>query len=463
MLRFKAVKCLKWKRAAYQWFTRAWCSHEMILDKFDLSTEVEKVQRIRQNKPAEADPLPNYVAQIGHIMDLGAGGNPSLPKGLRECDARCDKISIVLNSVGNALNLRRDREALRMYSSDHECYRQLLTVAIAAGDPSALCCTGRALVIGTRKSWLCEPRTDASGQSTSMPLLLLDEVTLDNSPSSNWIQLPGFFLENQEIPSEDCLTAAVFMTLQCQHLGMGVSPEGSHRRLGAGPEYRYWRYHIDKGDAEFSQFTRTVSAVLHCGLKWMLKTAKLGGFPKGLLEDWKTDATNYFFGGFDIQELKTVQWSSSDVGRHGVESVLRFSIWLMSWGVLAPEVETPIGDIWMPTIYSSEGGGKIIAYSTVAVSHGIGKKFEMRDSELFLPKCLLADGYGSLSRGWNLKPKGFGTSAELVKDLSLDDLQISPREDRIMERKIRLFGDTSLIASHGYGRATSQIRIHGPE
>lgn len=253
---------------------------ERIFEKFDILKEVEKVRRIRENKPAGSDPLPSYVIQIREIMELGTGGNPSPPKDLRACDARCDKISIVLNSVSNGLNVKRGGESLKIYSSDDECYRHLLTVAIAAGDPSALCCTGQALMTETGKSWLCRPMTDSSLHNANLTLLSLEGISLDDSPSSSWIQLHGFFLEHQETPSEDCLTAAVFMTLQSQHMGLGVGPD---QKMAAGPEYRYWGYHIDKGEAEFSQFTRIISAVLHCGLRWMLNTVRLCGFPHSLL------------------------------------------------------------------------------------------------------------------------------------------------------------------------------------
>lgn len=429
---------------------------ETIFEKFDILKEVEKVRRIRENKPAESEPPSTYVTQIREVMELGTGGNPGLPKDLRACDARCDKISIVLNSAGNGLNLKRGGESLKIYSSDDACYRQLLTVAIAAGDPSALCCTGQFLKTGSGNSWLCQPMTDSSHHGPSLNSFSLDRVTVDDSPSSSWIQLDGFFLRYHESPSEDCVTAAVFMTLQSQHMGLGVGPD---RKTAAGPEYRYWGYHIDKGEAQFSQFTRIISSVLHCGLKWMLKTARLCGFPSNLLQEWKADATTYFYEGFNIQELMAMKWSTSDVGIRGAESVLRFSIWLMSWGVIAPEVENPTRDIWMPTIYRNESGRKVIAFSTLAISDGMGREIEMRNSELFIPECLIEDSYEKLARGWILEPKNTMAGDELT----LNSLQISPREERVLGRKTRIFSDVSLLESRGEWKSVSQIRLHGPE
>jgi hypothetical protein len=101
---------------------------------------------------------------------LGSGGDPNLEKELRACDARCGKISIVLNSVENGLSLKRDGspEVLRRYFSDDECYRQLFTIAIAAGDPLALCCMGPPLKTGNEgSSWMCRP--SVSSLSFSLP------------------------------------------------------------------------------------------------------------------------------------------------------------------------------------------------------------------------------------------------------------------------------------------------------
>lgn len=157
-----------------------------------------------------------------------------------------------------------------------------------------------------------------------------------------------------------------------------------------------------------------------------------------------------------------MKWSTSDVGIRGAESVLRFSIWLMSWGVLAPEVEMPTTDVWMPTIYLNEPDGKSIVFSTLAISHGVGRKVEMRNSELFVPKCLLGDGYETLARGWILGSKDVENSVPFADELILDNLQISPREERILGRKTPIFSDVSLLNSHGDWRSVSQLKIRGP-
>jgi hypothetical protein len=133
---------------------------DMVKDRFDIEREMGKVRRILADKPAEVDVEESYTNHIREVMSLETGGNPKLEGDLRLCDARCDKISIVLNSVGNGLSLKRDgsNEALRHYSSDDECYRQLFTMALASGDPLALCCNGPALKTGSQdSSWMCRP------------------------------------------------------------------------------------------------------------------------------------------------------------------------------------------------------------------------------------------------------------------------------------------------------------------
>jgi hypothetical protein len=65
----------------------------------------------------------SLVTHTGNIMALSTGGNPTLEDSLRICDARRDKISIVLNSVGNGLIVKRDEDLLRSYSLEDESFR----------------------------------------------------------------------------------------------------------------------------------------------------------------------------------------------------------------------------------------------------------------------------------------------------------------------------------------------------
>jgi hypothetical protein len=156
---------------------------DMVKDRFDIEREMEKVRRILADKPAEVDAEGSYTNHIREVMALETGGNPSLEGDLRLCDARCDKISIVLNSVGNGLSLKRDgsNEALRRYSSDDECYRQLFTMAVASGDPLALCCNGPPLKTGSQgSSWMCRPTVRATLPNNalrSMRIMLISSIT----------------------------------------------------------------------------------------------------------------------------------------------------------------------------------------------------------------------------------------------------------------------------------------------
>lgn len=111
---------------------------------------MEKPKRVLQPNSSDIEKAESYTIHVREIFNLGAGGDPELPEGFRTCDANCDKISIVLNTMGNGLNLKQYAgEGLSRFASQDECYRQLLVLALAAGDPLVLCGLGKPLRTGT--------------------------------------------------------------------------------------------------------------------------------------------------------------------------------------------------------------------------------------------------------------------------------------------------------------------------
>jgi hypothetical protein len=159
-------------------------------------------------------------------------------------------------------------------------------------------------------------------------------------------------------------------------LGMGLPPssQSTRRDWGPGPEYRFWRNQTDREDTKLYRFTITVSAVIHCGLKWMLKTAKNCGFPPNHYNAWKKDATDFFYEGFKLAELREETWVTSDAGWKGVESVLRFALWLVIWGQETTHGFMRVDELWMPMIFPREDGGQV-SVAELRSSRGAGKPY----------------------------------------------------------------------------------------
>ncbi|EPE29277.1 hypothetical protein GLAREA_00437 [Glarea lozoyensis ATCC 20868] len=500
-----------------RWFTRAWCSHEMQLSQNllfvipcssssnyqdtslvfkssfvwylamlsgEIPSSTTRLSRIRDMVATKFDIYHNesqasntstvsnsFVTHTQNIMSLSTGGNPTLEEPLRTCDARRDKISIVLNSAGYGLILKRREELLKLYSSDDECFRQLLTVAIAAGDPLALCCTGPSLTFETQKSWLSRPGINARdiGSDPShkaLPAFAIDSMQMDDSPSSSWIQLDGFKIDNEVPPSEEALTAAVFMTLKCQSLGMGVPPANSGIPIfSTGPGYDFWDHAIHRNQ-DFSSFTRTIAAILDCGLVWMLETAELCGFPRNHLEGWKKDAMGYFQEGFHVQELIKMGWAGEEEGRNGVRSLLRFAMWLITWGVQTVH-EYPLvsqGPLnWFPTVYESLQGAKLLIFSRLTAAPSTSRSSDNKPLEVFVPKCLAVDGYEKLARCWLVTP---GSASKNREEDELERLEAEPSNNltakpMILESKTRIFSARP-IGGLGFDVKTlSHVKIYG--
>jgi hypothetical protein len=414
----------------------------------------------------------SLVTHTQNIMSLSTGGNPSLEDSLRICDARRDKISIVLNSAGHGLILKREVELLKLYSSDDECFRQLLTVAVSAGDPLALCCTGPSLEFGSQKSWLNRPGISARDigsdpSHNALPILSIDGVQIDDSPSSSWIQLDGFKIDNEVPPSDDALTAAVFMTLKCQSLGMGVPPANSGiPKFSTGPGYEFWDHAIQR-DQDFSSFTRTVAAILDCGMLWMLETAELCGFPRNHLEGWKKEAVEFVKEDFCVQELIKLSWADKDEGRNGVKSLMRFTMWLITWGVhTVHEYPSPSQgpQNWFPVVYESFQGAKILIFSRFTAAPSTSRGSDHKPLEVFVPNCLAVDGYEKLARCWLVTPGSASRNDEehVSKRVETEPSTEPTAKSMLLESKTRIFSAKPIEGLGFDVKTLSNVKVYGP-
>jgi hypothetical protein len=192
----------------------------------------------------------------------------------------------------------------------------------------------------------------------------------------------------------------------------------------------------------------------------MLKTAKLCGFPPNHYKAWRKDATDFFYEGFKLDELRESKWTDSEAGRKGVESVLRFALWLIVWGQETTNAAfLDVEELWVPMIFPREDGGKAVVFSQVAFSDDENLAREFEDMAVFVPSCLMGDGYERLSRCWILN---HGKTSENLSD-RLGEMNIEDRKSDpdMLVRKTRVFSDGPLAGVSGW-KERDQMKIYGP-
>ncbi|RFU28516.1 hypothetical protein B7463_g7816, partial [Scytalidium lignicola] len=534
------------KITSSRWFTRAWCSHEMRLGQkhtfyipceatgphnknlvlgltgeflwylcslssevpsvnsrnldvkgiiarnFDMQKQIIKIRRIMNDQPGDVkSDGADYVANIMETFELDAGGDPDLPEEARIADANCDKISIVLNILGNGLNLKIERsaEAMKPYASLDECYRQLLILALAAGDPLSLCCLGRPLKPNTttaRSSWLCQPTnldTGSAPELHSLPVLSPSSITLDPNPESTWIELDGYSPTKLDIPSETSFQCAKQLLNKCISLNLGLAPGGIISVWGPGPEYQYWRYQTDLEEDMLYRFLVTLQLVLHAGLQWTLKVSENSGFPPNKLAAWKKELLEYFHEEFNMDELIEMKWVESEAGVGAVNALMRFVNWIVTWGQQSTHAINS-SEIWMPRVYKLDSGGKVLIFSDPFTSNDKSLNMDPTKMSVFIPECLVRDEYSRLARVWILnvdekddEKKEDDQDKEIVENLGKDmdrTLHISTdaRNDDttintditrwVLKRKTRLFSDKSISTEkRSEWERKDQMRIYG--
>ncbi|KAH8820880.1 heterokaryon incompatibility protein-domain-containing protein [Xylogone sp. PMI_703] len=539
------------KITSSRWFTRAWCSHEMRLgqkhtfyiscevtgphnrnlvlgftgdflwymcalateipssDKqnqkvksviamnFDMQMQMDKVRRIMRGQPGDVpSDITDYTSNIAQIFELDAGGDPDLPEEMRIADANCDKISITLNILGNGLNLSVERGSVAMtqYASVDECYRQLLILALAAGDLSSLCGLGKPLrpnPKSPRSSWLCQPTHLDAGSAPefdSLPIPSTLAVKLDPSAQSSWIELDGTNPTEPEIPFTCTTECAKKLIEKCRSLGLGLGPGGLIiSDWGPGPDYQYWRYQTDLDTGMRYRFVATLRFVLHAGLTWATKVAENSGFPRNKLPAWKEALVDYFCDGeFNIDELDSENWATTQPGRDAMNALMRFVNWLVTWGQQSVHDIPSTSEIWLPMMYKAGWGGRVLIFMYPLRSKDETLAMDASGMRLFLPTCLMRDEYSRLARVWILnmdeemdedKIKGANEIENLGKEMD-QIMRISPdtKHDEnpdadtdtnnpkwVLKGKARLFSDVSIsLETTKEWEKRDQMRVYGP-
>lgn len=175
---------------------------------------------------------------IRDIFSLAASGDPRIAdEHARLCNANQDNISIVLNVVGNGLRLKRaDSIDITEYSIDDKCIRSLLLLALAAGDPLALCTLGDPLRLGDpagnhSASFLCASSTKDTGSfpdPMDLPPVAASSIKGDTSSLTRWIETPGYDLVHGEYPRPSYVQCATVLVQLCSHHDLGLAPDHEH-------------------------------------------------------------------------------------------------------------------------------------------------------------------------------------------------------------------------------------------
>ncbi|KIW05988.1 uncharacterized protein PV09_03172 [Verruconis gallopava] len=483
-----------------RWFQRAWCAHEMRLAKrhrflircesdshtllsfsdffmaylvllsasvslpdeekqvrhilnqvFNFSGYMDELRRVlvgSSNKEKEDGHYTlAWTTLISETFKLGAGGDPDAPD--REKDANLDKMTIVLNSMGSGLALKRYAAAQSSRTASEElCQAVLFTLSLAAGDPTSLTTNGDPFKLATKEcaSWLRRPHhTDiGSGAMRQEKLPEMDPffVKLDTSPYMKWIDLDFFVSSSLQEPPAELRSLAGLLVSECRKAGLGGGFLG---QLAQGPLYLGWRM---EADFEFwnINFTGIIAIFLLFGPKWMLGMAEKCGFASPhVLDEIKSAVRTHFSDGFDQNWLRDQEWTKSESSLHAVDCLLRIAYWLVGWSMSIMPQTHPDRWTWKPYICFSDQGFKAMILSpenmTVAV-----------------PLALWRMGYDRLPRVWLLDPNSEVEMTSNASDSGVGD-EIAMRGKSVLFANLSN-DDYSNLRRQGL---CTRMRVHGPK
>lgn len=418
-----------------------------------------------------------YTTVIRDVFELGAGGDPDLPSHLRKSSANVDKMSIVLNTLGNGLAVC---EGHKMVIDERECMRHLLMLGLAARDSSVLCTVGQHFSFGAetdRLSWLCQPTFTDLGSGgrrhdylPSMSEPISDRIQFDQSPAMAWIELDVFALGTPRPPDEKYRSLASQLTQKGIELGMGRKPAGplgdagaeyagktdlvsrvmlmtidAQNQWGPGPLYQYWQNQTFIAD-DRERFNWTIACILECGMKWMLGTAEKCGFPN---PPWLETSLRAAFDKDDFAGIDDMSWARSESGRQAVDAIFSMAMWAVCWGV----------------VMLRDGRGQNMPMLFDHGQNGMATIYLVGDAlmQTVIPCPLIPDEYGRLYRIWLLQAKD---------DPFYEKLSRGETAEWFLRRKAILFtdvdGKSRVFSTDSAGdgnpgwRLRERARIYGP-
>jgi curved DNA-binding protein CbpA len=472
------------KLLSSSWFRRAWCRHEMRLARdhvfllpchtgaagsrkrtvlrltssciahlLALATEVPFDAKIELLKPAlhaffrdRTQPTlngtdftshhGNFSTVVAEVFGMEAGGDPRLPEEQREADARRDKVSIILNTMECGLALNPRPKFGRVGMSKEDCYYSLLLLALAAGDPGALCSVGKPLRIPVQEAvhrrsyeiscWLFEPTNVDAGLNNYKTL---DRLPADSQYSTGFshghlfikLDLHLLSANNLHRASDDpetlSLAASFVSTCSTRKLGR-------HRK----------RYLLRDSQAQTSfgdmqaVYSETLACVFACGPDWMSQVCARHGVSRFKLDlepaCWLMVALRTMNG----------KWPSADWVDRAAGFMMDFVNFLVIRGMPQRSLRAP--EAWRPSVVKTPNAGKLLMFRPPG-----------EDVRAAVPSMLLDIDYVHLARIWILVPRTTGSkwtlrgkSVMFGDDAALTQVNCDGDEGQVVERQQEVYG-----------------------
>ncbi|KAI7563027.1 hypothetical protein KC317_g8014 [Hortaea werneckii] len=472
------------------WFKRAWCRHEMRLARdhvflvpclssatssgrsvvrftsgclthlLSLATEVPFEPDVEMVKPplhaffrdrSRLEPHDkrlhshhgNFTTVVSEVFGMEAGGDPRIPAKQRAADAMKDKISIILNTMECGLALAPEMRDPSMPLTKAESYYMLLTLALAARDPGALCSVGPPMRLvqsgnisplspSASSTFLFEPSNVDAGLNNYRTLNRFP----DSSPIStgleggeHFLQLDLQFLKPGQVRHgvEDAATLAFsehFVDV-CIRRKFGrnrqrylISDDAANRHFGSMRDV----------------YSQTLACVLECGPDWLEDVCIRYNVSR-----WRQDgeaAWNL------LVALKSTdnRWPENAWSGKAAGFIMDFTNFLVIRGM--PQRQILHREEWRPIWITTAAGGKVLTF----IPPG-----SIRPA---IPTALLDPDYIQLARLWILQPRlpllhGVGHASQsahwtlLGKSVIFSDdqaLQQIHAHGRLQQKQQRVFG-----------------------
>lgn len=369
----------------------------------------------------------NFTTVVAEVFAMETGGDPRLPESQRDADARRDKVSIILNTMECGLALHPQLRSSQIALSRDDCYYSLLLLALAAGDPGALCSVGKPMQVPQpptvhlgRKvsSWLFEPTNVDAGLNNYKTLNRLSEhqIQCGVSRGSHFVNLDLKFLHPSKAypPSkhEEIFALAKNFIATCEQRKLG-----RHRR----------RYLVNdpKANESFGPmrdvYIETLACVFICGPDWMDQMAHRYGVSR-----FKQDLQPASWLMVALRNMNGT-WPQADWVARGAGFIMDLVNFLVIRGLPQRQLKQP--EAWRPIWVATPNGGRIVTFRPPG-----------KDVRLAVPTVLLDADYDHLARLWMVTSRSteskwtlLGKSVMFSDDLGL--AQVNDEGDMVRRQQ----------------------------
>lgn len=343
----------------------------------------------------------NFTTVVAEVFAMETGGDPRIPARQRHADALKDKVSIVLNTMECGLALTEAMRDPHMMLNKSEGYYMLLTVALAAQDPGALCAVGppmhfspnpgdSPLTPTAATTWLFEPTNVDAGLNTYRTLNRLPgaaQIDTGLELGEHFVRLDMKFLTTREgvhrAGDDPALLELARQFVEACH----TKKSGRNRSRYLFDDLASNRHFGSMRDV----YVQTLACVFACGPNWFEEVCHRYGVSR-----WKRDgeaAWNLLVALKNTDGRWPVDaWSSQAAG-----FIIDFVHFLVIRGM--PQRQILHREEWRPVWVSTGADGRVITF----VPPG-----QIRPA---IPTALLDCDYVQLARLWLLEPRESFTSS----------------------------------------------------